>query len=298
MITFGWSARVQARKRRSSAATSWPSQRATCQPNARSLASRSPRSLTSRTQVSDWILLWSTIATISPSRALAAGRATPRTALPAARRRRSARRRGARVPASRLASAMPFAFEMPMPSEPVFAWMYGVSTCGWPGRPCRRRSWCSESSSEQPEADQHVVERRRVVPFDEKKMSHGLAPLVEIAHLVQEQPAHDLERAEAGADVPGPRARDHVERVDARQRGKRRARRSTGVDVAAAAAGTRSTGTYCSSSDSPWSVCSHPCLCSDSSCLTRVFWDVGQQATAVTGPSAISRSATIQSCGR
>ncbi len=30
-------------------------------------------------------------------------------------------RRG--VPASLLASAIPFAFEMPMPSEPVFAWM-------------------------------------------------------------------------------------------------------------------------------------------------------------------------------
>ena len=44
------------------------------------------------------------------------------------------------MPASRLASTMPFAFEMPMPSEPVLAWMYGVSTCGWPGSPCSRRS--------------------------------------------------------------------------------------------------------------------------------------------------------------
>ena len=37
-----------------------------------------------------------------------------------------------------------------MPSEPVLAWMYGVSTCGWPGRPCRRRSWCSLSAGSRP----------------------------------------------------------------------------------------------------------------------------------------------------
>ena len=48
-----------------SAPTSLPSQRPTAQPNARTLASRSPRSLTSATHVSDWILLWSTIAVIS-----------------------------------------------------------------------------------------------------------------------------------------------------------------------------------------------------------------------------------------
>ena len=33
------------------------------------------------------------------------------------------------TPAARFASAMPFAFEIPMPSEPVFACTNGVSTC-------------------------------------------------------------------------------------------------------------------------------------------------------------------------
>ena len=130
-------------------------------------------------------------------------------------------RRG--VPASRLASAIPLAFEMPMPSEPVFAWMYGVSTCGWPGSPCSRRSWCELLGRQQAEADQHRVERRRVVPLRREEDVAGRRALVEIAHLVQEQPAHDLERAEAGADVARPGAGDHVERVDARQRRERRA---------------------------------------------------------------------------
>src|SRR5947209_13508902 len=46
----------------SSARRSCPSQRFACQPKAENFASRSPRSAVSATQVSDCILLWSTIA--------------------------------------------------------------------------------------------------------------------------------------------------------------------------------------------------------------------------------------------
>ena len=85
---------------------------------------------------------------------------------------------------------------------------------------------------QQPQADEHVVERRRVVPLGGEEHVTRLGPLIEIAQLVEKQPAHDLERAEAGADVPGPGAGNHVERVDARKRGKR-AGALTRVDVSA-----------------------------------------------------------------
>jgi hypothetical protein len=71
---------------------------------------------------------------------------------------------------------------------------------------------------EQAKADQHVVERGCVVALRGEEDVGMLGPLGEIAHLVQEYPAHDLDRAEARPDVAGPRAGDHVERVDARQR--------------------------------------------------------------------------------
>src|SRR5688572_9714449 len=74
---------------------------------------------------------------------------------------------------------------------------------------------------QQAQTDQHVVERRCVVALGREEDVTRRRALVEIAQLVQEEPAHDLERAEAGADMTRPRAGDHVERVDPRQRGKR-----------------------------------------------------------------------------
>ena len=139
-----------------------------------------------------------------------------------------------------------------------------------------------------------------------RRRCRSLGALVEIAHLVQEQPAHDLERAEAGADVAGPRAGDHVERVDARQR-RKRARPGDVRDVARRAGGwNSSTGTNCSSSDSPWSVCKSPM--SDPSIVRhrRLRLQLRSRPAAIrrlrtagscTAPSANSRSATIQSYG-
>ena len=71
---------------------------------------------------------------------------------------------------------------------------------------------------QQAEADEHRVERRRVVPLRREEDVARVVTVIEVAHLVEEQPAHDLERTEAGADVPGPRAGDHPQRVDAGQR--------------------------------------------------------------------------------
>ena len=96
---------------------------------------------------------------------------------------------------------------------------------------------------QQPEADQHRVERRRVVPLRREEDVAGRRALVEIAHLVQEQPAHDLERAEAGADVARPGARDHVERVDARQRRERLGARRRGGSRASSRRRNSATGT-------------------------------------------------------
>src|SRR5262245_22492931 len=53
----------------------------------------------------------------------------------------------------------------------------------------------------------------------EKDVADGWT-LVEIADLVQKQPAHDVERAEARADVSRPRSRDHVEHIDPGERGE------------------------------------------------------------------------------
>ena len=128
-------------------------------------------------------------------------RATPRTALPAARRRRSARRCGAACRPAGWPAPCPSPSRCPCPSEPVFAWMYGVSTCGWPGQPVQPAQLVQLVGGQQAEADEHRVERRRVVPLRREEDVAAVRALVEIAHLVEEQPAHDLERAEAGADV-------------------------------------------------------------------------------------------------
>src|SRR5688572_21937544 len=73
---------------------------------------------------------------------------------------------------------------------------------------------------QQAETDENVVQRWRIVTLRRKKQVTRRRTLVEITQLVEKQPAHDLERAEAGADVAGPRTRNHVERVDPRQRGE------------------------------------------------------------------------------
>ncbi len=64
--------RPQPTERRGHRAEVVPVARSTCQPKAPNFASRSPKSLTSATQVSDWILLWSTMTLISPSPSAAA----------------------------------------------------------------------------------------------------------------------------------------------------------------------------------------------------------------------------------
>ena len=191
------------------------------------------------------------MATISPSPTRwQRTRATPRTALPAIRRRRSARRCAAR----RLRAD----WQAPCPSpsrSPCRA-----SRCS-PGCTASRRAGGRAARAggaaggaclgrQQAETDQHRVERRRVVPLRREEDVARRRPLVEIAQLVEEQPAHDLERAEARADVARPGAGNHVERVDARQRGERCAARRRDAG-ASAAAETRRPATYCSSSDSP-----------------------------------------------
>jgi hypothetical protein len=128
---------------------SLPSHLPTSQPNARSFASRSPWSETSATHVSDWILLWSTIAVISPKPSFAAcvsdSQNCPSWSSPSPvsthTRRRSPRNLAAR--------ANPFAFEIPIPSEPVLVLTSGVAAMsGCPGSPPSRRSpWSFSNGS-------------------------------------------------------------------------------------------------------------------------------------------------------
>src|SRR5262245_45383621 len=74
---------------------------------------------------------------------------------------------------------------------------------------------------QQPEAEQDGIERWSIVPLRRKENVACVGALLEVAQLIEEQPAHDLQRAETRADVSGPRTGNHVERVDARQRRKR-----------------------------------------------------------------------------
>ena len=131
MTAFGRSAiRVQPRNVRSIAATSWPSHRSTCQPNARSFASRSPRSLTSLHPGVGLNLVvvddGDDLAEVRVDADASDSQNCPSCSSPSPVSTNI--RRG--LLQSRLARAMPFAFEIPMPSEPVFACTYGVSTCG------------------------------------------------------------------------------------------------------------------------------------------------------------------------
>src|SRR5437899_4788563 len=69
--------------------------------------------------------------------------------------------------------------------------------------------------------NQHRVQRRGIVALRREEDVTLARPLLQVAHLVQEDPAHDVERAEARADVARPGLRDHVERVDPVERRKR-----------------------------------------------------------------------------
>ncbi len=71
------------------------------------------------------------------------------------------------------------------------------------------------------ERNQYRVQRRRVVAFRGEKQIAPVRSLVQIAQLVQIDPAHDVERAETRADVARPGLRNHVERVDPGERGER-----------------------------------------------------------------------------
>src|SRR5262245_21812277 len=83
---------------------------------------------------------------------------------------------------------------------------------------------------QQAKSDENGIERWSIVTLRRKENVARVSALVEVAHLVEEQPGHDLERAEARSDVSRPRALDHVERVDARHRRKRSGFRN-GIDV-------------------------------------------------------------------
>ena len=160
---------------------------------------------------------------ISPSRRWRPRSATPRTALPAARRRRSARRCGAAARAAGWRATMPLAFEMPMPSEPVLVTMPGVPTSGWPGRPSSRRSWWSLSNGQRPEADQHRVEAGRVVALRREDRGRRPRHRREVAHAA----ASSRCRVEKLVPMwPDPARGDHVERVEPAQIGEQRRARA------------------------------------------------------------------------
>jgi hypothetical protein len=89
-----------------------------------------------------------------------------------------------------------------------------------PGQPVQAAQLVQHVGRQQAEPDEHVVQRRGVVPLRREEEVGLPGPFLQVAHLVEEQPAHDLQRAEAGADVPRPGAGDHVERVQPRQRGE------------------------------------------------------------------------------
>ena len=219
MITLGrFSTSSSARNVFSSAATSWPSQRTTCQPNARNFASMSPRLLTllhpgvglnlvviddgddlaeaairgGRQRLPELPFLQLAVAGEHEDAALGAGEAVGQHH---ALRLRDAHAQRAGVG--------------------LDVWRLDMRVAG---QAVQTAKLVQLVLGQQAKADQHVVERWCVVALRREEDVGMLGPLCEIANLVQEYPAHDLERAEARADVAGPRAGDHVERVDARQR--------------------------------------------------------------------------------
>ena len=80
-------------------------------------------------------------------------------------------------PVRRCARAIPYAFEIPMPSEPVLVAMNGVATSGCPGSPPSRRRRCRRSKSSFPSAMSSEYSAGASCPFDEKYTSDPAAPL-------------------------------------------------------------------------------------------------------------------------
>ena len=190
------------------AATSLPSHRATSQPNARSFASRSPWSETSATQVSDWILLWSDDrGDLAEALVRRLGQRLPELTL------LELAVAGEHPDAAALAPEAGGASESlrlrdPHPERP------GVRVHLGRGRDVRMARQAAEPA--QPVEllerkplgpDQHRIERGRVVAL------RGVVDVVAAQHL-EVQPRHDVDRAEARADVARARPHDHVEDVD------------------------------------------------------------------------------------
>ena len=227
--SFGRPGAAARRSRRApaTAPASLPSQRPVAHPNAAILASRSPRSETSATQVSDWILLWSTITVISARSRLTApvndSQNWPSWSSPSPVSTHTSPRR----PASRSARTNPLALEIPMPSEPVFVWTCGVlSTSGCPGQPVEPAQAVQQVELEAPEPDQHCVQRRRVMPL-------GREVAVALAEHLEVEPRQHVDAREARSDVARAGVRDHVQRVDPAGVGERgRARDSIHVEPA------------------------------------------------------------------
>ncbi|OPY72750.1 MAG: hypothetical protein A4E64_02834 [Syntrophorhabdus sp. PtaU1.Bin058] len=120
---------------RASLRKSWPLHRFTYHPDAFSLASRFFNSMISFTGLSVWTLLKSIMAQMLFSPWCVAlwsdSQTWPSWNSPSPVSTKT-------LPPlflSLFAKAMPFAFDMPMPREPVFASMPGVVITGWPSRP-------------------------------------------------------------------------------------------------------------------------------------------------------------------
>ena len=140
------------------------------------------------------------------------------------------------------------------------------------GQPVQTAELMQLLFGKQAQPDQHVVERGRVVALRREEDVGRLRALVEIAHLVEEQPAHDVERAEARADVAGPRAGDHVERVDASQRRERARPRDVGdVRVEEAVELVNGNELKLERFALVWFV-SHPCVRPSVKFCTRRYW--------------------------
>ena len=87
---------------------------------------------------------------------------------------------------------MPYAFEMPMPSDPVLAAMNGVSTSGWPGSPANGAGWCSRSKSSFSSAISSEYSAGASWPFDEKYHVGAGAAAVRVAQVLGPQPGDQM----------------------------------------------------------------------------------------------------------
>jgi hypothetical protein len=89
------------------------------------------------------------------------------------------------------------------------------------GEPVQPAQVVNGAGVEQTKSNQHAVQRGGIVAFGREEHVARARALIEVLDLVEEHPAHDFERTETGADMPRPRARDHIQRVDPREVGKR-----------------------------------------------------------------------------